>query len=388
MTLLFAIGGGAAVGNLYWAQPLLAEIGASLHAPAGRASLLVTVTQIGYATGILLIVPLGDVLDRRRLIPALMVCAAVALAFCAVAQTFEALLLSLIALGLSTVSGQLLSPLSGDLARDDQRGHVVGTVGAGLLTGILLSRTLSGLIAEAFGWRIVYAMASCSALVLAASFWRLLPTLPPPSKIPYGQLLGSIFVIVRRHRRVQAILATGALAFGVFTMFWTGLSLLLSSPPFSYPVAKIGLVGLAGLAGAVAATRAGRLHDRGWSRTATGAVLVLALFALLLSWLGGSSIWLLLAAIVVLDIAIQALSLLNKSQLFDVDPTARSRLNTAFVVCNFTGGACGSAMTGFLWHRGGWTALMLACGVAISLALCIWIGQFAFRRAAGRRSGP
>ena len=153
LTLLFAVAGGAAVGNLYWAQPLLAEIGRDLDVSTGAASLLVTLTQAGYALGVFLVVPLGDTLDRRRLIPTIMGCSVLALAASALAPTYAVLLAALALVGLTTVTGQLLAPLAGDLARHDQRGHIVGTVAAGILTGILVSRTVKGLMAEAFGRR-------------------------------------------------------------------------------------------------------------------------------------------------------------------------------------------------------------------------------------------
>jgi predicted MFS family arabinose efflux permease len=167
LTLLFAISGGAAVGNLYWAQPLLSDIAGSLGVSIAAAGTLITVTQIGYALGILLVVPLGDTMNRRRLIPATMICSAVALIACALAPSFPALLVALAAVGLTTVAGQLLTPLAGDLAEPDQRGRVVGTIVSGLITGILLSRTISGFLANAFGWRAIYLAAAVFIILLA-----------------------------------------------------------------------------------------------------------------------------------------------------------------------------------------------------------------------------
>jgi predicted MFS family arabinose efflux permease len=174
---------------------------------------------------------------------------------------------------------------------------------------------------------------------------------------------------------VQVTLLLGACAFATFTLFWTGLTFLLSAPPFSYSVTRIGLVGLAGLAGALAARRAGWLHDRGWSVPATGAALLLALLSLGIAALGASSILLVLVAVVLIDAAIQAVNVLNQTRLFAVDPSARSRLNTAFVTGNFIGGAVGSALAGVLWLRGGWPAVTLGGGVLIGLALVVWLTQ-------------
>lgn len=304
LTLLFAVAGGAAVGNLYWAQPLLEFIGHDLHASTATAGWLVTATQIGYAAGILLIVPLGDVLNRQRLIPAMMLCAAAALVACALAPSIGALLFAVTVLGLTTVAGQILAPLAGDLAEDADRGRVVGIVMSGILTGILASRTISGLIADAAGWRTIFAVAAVAAVLFAVLLYRAIPPLAPKTRMAYSALIASVGGVVRRERTVRWTLILGSTAFGVFTMFWTSLTFLLSAPPFHYPVSVIGLFGLAGLAGAITAQRAGRLHDHGWSVPATGAAWALALLAFAVAASAGHSVVLLLVAIVLLDIAI------------------------------------------------------------------------------------
>jgi predicted MFS family arabinose efflux permease len=372
LTLLFAVAGGAAVGNLYWAQPLLEEIARSLDVSVGVAGLLVTVTQIGYAVGIFLVVPLGDVLNRRRLIPAVLVASSVALFAASAAPNFALLLVSLVWVGLTTVAGQLLIPLAGDLAEPAERGRIVGTVVSGVLIGILLSRTVSGLVADAFGWRAIYILAGGIALVSAAVLWRVLPVLPSRERIPYGSLLGSVFLAVRRNRPVPVTLAISAIGFSVFTLFWTAITFLLSDAPYSYSVTQIGLVGLVGLAGAVAAQRAGRLHDRGWSVPVTGSAIAVAIASLVLAAVGQRSIIAVLIAVLVLDIAIQAMNVLNQSRMFAVDPAARSRLNTAFVTINFIGGAIGSALASLLWHVGGWTAVMIGGSALLAVALIVW----------------
>ena len=371
-TLLFAVGGGAAVGNLYWAQPLLDEIAADLHASSSLAGLLVTVTQVGYALGILLVVPLGDVLDRRRLVPGVLVASAVALLLASVAPSFGVLLGALGLVGLTTVAGQLLTPLAGDLADPAARGRVVGTVASGMLTGILVSRTVSGLVAQVAGWRAIYVVAAVAALVLAVLLRRAIPHLDRRDRVPYPQLIGSVFRAVAHHRSVQVTLVLGASAFAVFTMFWTALTFLLSAPPFGYSPAAIGLVGLAGLTGAVAAQRVGRLHDRGLSVPVTGAALALGLLSLVVAGLGARSIVVVLVAVVLLDIGVQAANVLNQTRLFAIDPAARSRLNTAFVTGNFIGGAVGSALASVLWGLGGWTAVTIGGAVLFGFALTVW----------------
>jgi predicted MFS family arabinose efflux permease len=372
LTLLFAVAGGAAVGNLYWAQPLLDLIARDLHASPAAAGWLVTATQIGYAAGILLIVPLGDILDRHGLIPVMMLAAAVVLVMCAVAPSFPVLVVALAAVGVTTVSGQILTPLAGDLADDETRGRVVGTVVSGILIGILLSRTISGLIAGAAGWRAVYALAAVAAVLFAILLHRAIPPLEPKARLPYPVLIASVGGVVARERTVRWTLVLAATGFGMFTMFWTALTFLLSGSPFRYPVSVIGLFGLAGLAGAVAAQRTGLLHDRGWSLPATGVALALVLASFVLAAFAGRSVVLVLVVVIVLDVALQAFGILNQLRVFAVSHEARSRLNTAYVTCNFLGGAIGSAAAAVLWASGGWTAITIA-GITLSLfALAVW----------------
>ena len=372
LTFLFAVAGGAAVGNLYWAQPLLDFIARDLHSDPASAGWLVTATQLGYAAGIVLIVPLGDRLNRRRLIPAMMVCAAVALVGCALAPSFGVLLLAITALGVTTVAGQIIAPLAGDLADDAHRGRVVGTVVSGILSGILVSRTISGLVAGAAGWRAIFAVAAAVDVLLAIVLYRVIPPLAPKTRMAYPALIASVASVIRRERVVRWTLVLGATGFGLFTMFWTALTFLLSGPPFSYPVPIIGLFGLAGLAGAITAQRAGRLHDRGLSLPGTGAAWVLALVAFAVAGLAGRTVAGILAAVVLLDIAIQGGNILNQSRVMAVSREARSRLNTAFVAGNFIGGAIGSAAATVLWSAGGWTAVTTAGSVLSCFALAVW----------------
>lgn len=371
-TLLFAVAGGAAVGNLYWAQPLLDDIASSLGTSAALAGLLVTLTQVGYALGILLVVPLGDVLDRKRLIPGVLVASAVALLFAAVAPSFAVLLVALALVGLTTVAGQLLIPLAGDLADPASRGRVVGTIASGVLTGILVSRTVSGLVADAFGWRAIYVVAAVAALVFAVLLRRAVPQLDRRDHVAYPMLIISVFRAVAEHRSVRVTLVISATVFAVFTMFWTALTFLLSGEPYGYSTSAIGLVGLAGLAGAVAAQRVGRLHDRGLSVPVTGGALVLVLLSLVVAGLGARSIVVVLVAVVLLDVGVQAANVLNQTRLFAIDPAARSRLNTAFVTGNFVGGAIGSAVASVLWNAGGWTAVTVGGAVLLGFALTVW----------------
>src|SRR3954452_22728641 len=379
LTLLFAVAGGVAVGNLYLAQPLLDLIARDLGASTASAGWLVTATQLGYAAGILLIVPLGDVRNRRHLVPAMMICAAAALTVCALAPSMGVLLIAISIVGMTTVAGQILSPLAGDLADVASRGRVVGIVVSGILTGILVSRTLSGLIADAAGWRVVFATAAVAGVVLAVLVYRAIPPLAPKTRMKYPALLASVGGAVRRERALRWTMVLGATTFASFTMFWTTLTFLLSAPPFSYDVSVIGLFGLFGLVGVIAAQRAGRLHDRGWSLPASGAAWVLAFLGFFAAIFAGHSVAILIVVIVLVDIAVQALNILNQTRVFALSQEARSRINTAFVTGNFIGGAIGSAAATILWSIDGWRAVVTAEIVLCCFGLGVW--------ALGRQNG-
>lgn len=371
-TLLFATAGGVAVGSLYLAQPLIEMIAAGFGIAASRAAALVTVTQVGYALGIFLLVPLGDVLNRRRLIPIVLAVSAVALLGSALAPSYSVLLAALGGVGLSSVAAQLLTPLASELAAPGERGRIVGTVASGAMIGILVSRTVSGLIADLLGWRAVYVIMAVIAVVLAITLSRTIPRLEPRPKVRYLRLLGSVFTSVARHRAAPVTLLISAVNFAVFSLFWTALTLLLTARPFGYSTMQIGLVGLAGLAGALAARRAGVMHDRGWSVGTTGAALGVLTLSLLGAWLAQSTIVGLVVVIVVLDVAVQTNNVVNQTRLISLAPAERSRLNTAVVVCNFFGGAVGSVLAGPLWAAGGWAAVMVGALALAAVALIVW----------------
>jgi predicted MFS family arabinose efflux permease len=371
--LLLALIGGFAVGNLYWAQPLLTVIAGDLGVTSGMAGALVTLTQIGYALGIVLIVPLGDVVNRRKLIPLLLVLSAVALVACALAPTFTALLVAISVLGMTTVAGQIVIPLAGDLADDASRGRVVGTVMTGFLAGTIVSRTLSGLVAQLAGWRAIYVIAAVVVCVLAVLAYRTIPTLPKPQRVRYHKLLRSVASVVRRHRVVRWNLALSALQFGLFMLFWTALTFLLSAPPFSYSPLTIGMLGLFGLIGAVAAQRSGQLHDKGWSIAATGVGWVVALIAMIIAAIGQQSLPLIIVAIVLLHFAIFPMNVLISARLFAVVSEGRSRVNTAVIAVNFVAGAIGSAVVSPLWSAGGWPAVTTAAIVISAVGSLLWV---------------
>lgn len=373
LTWLLFIACAVAVGNLYWVQPLLTEIATEFNLSSAAAGNLVTTTQIGYAVGVLLLVPLGDSLNRKRLIPVVMVCSAIALFLSAMANNFVFLLVSLGAVGFLTISGQLMVPLAGSLASDDQRGKIIGTLSSGILSGILLSRAISGLLADLFGWRAIYCFASLISLVLAVILAKKLPSERSNSDVNYIALLLSVIKVVQRYRAIQVTLLISTCIFVVFSMFWTSMTFLLSAEPFSYSVTQIGLVGLLGFAGALAARNAGKLHDKGLSVSGTGFALLAVFAAIVISGFGGQSIGLLILAVLLLDMGIQTLNVLNQTRIISLEPQSRSRINTAFIVINFLGAAAGSALAGILWQHGGWLYVVTGEVCFILLALACWV---------------
>jgi len=372
MVALFAVSCGIAAANLYYAQPLLPLISRDLHAGAGSTALVVTAAQIGYGVGLALIVPLGDILIRRRLVPAILLVAAGALLVSAAAPDIVVLLVAVSIAGLCSVAAQILVPYAAELASDQQRGRVVGTVMSGLLLGILLARALSGVIAEVAGWRAVYVVAGAMGLALAGVLNRRLPNEGRRPTLAYSQLLSSVVHLMRTQPLLRLRAAIGGLVFATFNVIWTSLAFLLIAAPYHYSVAVIGLFGLLGAAGALAATFSGRLADRGLERWVTGTSLVVMVASMALLGLGSHHLWALVAGIVLADLCIQAVHIQNQQLIFGIDPTARSRLNTGYMVTYFIGGALGSAATGIAYGASGWPAVVLL-GVSFSgAALVLW----------------
>ena len=375
LAILFAICSGLAIGNLYWAQPLLVQIMDGFGLPAANGGLLVTATQIGYAMGILFILPLGDFVRRKRMIALVMVLSVLALASCAISPSFIILSLSLFSMGIVTISGQIILPLAGDLSREDERGHIVGIVSSGITTGILFSRFASGIIAGFWGWRSVYVIAAALNLVMVLVMIYVLPEIPAKNKFKsYGKLLASVFTTFKNHSSLPNILLHSGLIFGlIFNIFWTSLTFLLSAEPFNYNTFQIGLVSLAGLAAAVFGVGIGKLQDKGLSIPALGAFIVVCLVSMVCGFAFSDSIVAIVIVAAVLSVAVQGVSVLTQTRLFNLSQGERSRLNTVFVVNNFIFGAVGSALASLLWSLGGWSYVMIAASAVSVAALIVWL---------------
>lgn len=375
LVVLLSVAAGLAAGNLYWVQPLFALVGEEFGMSASDASYAFAIAQAAYALGVLLLVPLGDMMDRRKLVCALMAASAAALALSAFAPAFALLAASLALVGFTSLAGQLIVPLAGDLAGDAERGHVLGIVAGGIMCGILLSRTASGIVAGAFGWRAVFAVSAVANIVLAPVLLRRIPPLPKRSELAYPQLLTRVVLNVVRIPVMARILVLNGILFCAFNMFWTAVTLLLSAPPFNYSVFQIGLVSLAGLTGALASMAVGRFPDRGQGVAALGVALCTLFVARIVAIFAAESLAVLIVAAAFGALSLQAGGVINQAHLFELAPDMRSCLNTSFVVSNFVWGAAGSAMASFLWGVGQWLAVALAGCTLSTAALAVWLAS-------------
>jgi predicted MFS family arabinose efflux permease len=387
LVLLFAVACGASAANIYYAQPLLSTIARALHTGEGTAGLVVTTAQVGYAAGLLLIVPLGDLAERRPLIVRLLLMCALALAVCAAAPSIAVLAAAAGVVGVTSVVAQVLVPFAGDLASDHERGRLVGMVMSGLLIGILVARTVSGVVAELAGWRAPYVLGALGMVALAAALHRALPDVRPRTAASYRQVLRSVPTLVREEPVLRRRMAYGALGMVAFSVLWTSLTFVLSGPPYGYGEAAIGLFGLAGLAGAGAAQGAGRFADRGLGHAATGFFLLAIAGGWGLCALGRSSLAALIVGIVLIDAGVQGQHITNQSTIYTLRPEARSRLTMAYMTGNFVCGAIGSALAAAAWTAGGWNEVVLLGAGIGALGLLVWGHEQLGRRArAGRES--
>ncbi|WP_395701950.1 MFS transporter [Aquabacterium sp.] len=376
--LLLATGAGLAVASIYYSQPLLGVLASDLPQGAGQVGLVPTLTQLGYALGILLLSPLGDRFDRRRLIAAKSALLALALAAAGLAPGIGSLLAASLAVGLAATLAQDIVPAAATLAAPERRGKAVGTVMTGLLLGILLSRVVSGLVAQAWGWRSVYAAAAAAIGLLGVALWRGLPHFRPDSTLGYRALLATLPPLWRRHAALRrAAWAQALLSLG-FSAFWSTLAVMLHSR-FHWGSAAAGAFGLAGAAGALAAPLAGRLADRRGPEPVIrlGALLAMASFGLMAldGWLPPQAQWLLLVVGAIgFDFGIQAALVAHQTQVYGLDPQARSRLNALLFTTMFVGMAAGSALGSGVLALAGWHGVLMLgmASAGAALALRCW----------------
>ncbi|MET3505325.1 MFS transporter [Halalkalibacter oceani] len=371
---------GVIVANIYYSQPLVGPISASLGLTSEAAGLIVTLTPIGYGLGLLLLVPLGDMVENRKLVSGLLFFTTIALVVAGVVKSVIPFLAASLLIGLGSVAAQMLVPFAAHLSPEATRGRNVGNVMSGLLLGIMLARPVSSMMAEYWGWRSVYYFSATAILVLAVILIRTLPVRKPVTTTKYPQLLGSMFYLLKTTPILRRRAIYHACLFGTFSLFWTTVPLLLTGPVFSFSHQGVALYALLGVSGALAAPVAGRLADRGWIRPATGVALVLVVISIVLPLViqGGSTFALitLVAAAILLDMGVSANLVLGQRAIFSLSGEIRSRLNGIFMAIFFAGGAIGSAVGGWAYARGGWeTTLLIGLALPV-LALIYYAGEF------------
>ncbi|MFI0733608.1 MFS transporter [Streptomyces sp. NPDC021225] len=374
VVILFAVACGAAVANVYFSQPLLVTMGHDLAMSPALVGSVVTLTHVGYGLGLFFLVPLGDVADRRRLIVAQLLLLVVVLAVVATAHSAAILLAGMAAMGLLAVVTQTLVAFAASLAPPAGRGRVVGLVTSGVVIGVLLARTASGLMADLAGWRSVYVASASLTALLALVLYRVLPRHrdAPPTPLRYGQLLRSTITLFARERLLRLRALFGLLIFAAFSTLWSSVALPLSEAPYFLPHSAIGALGLIGVTGALAATVAGRLNDRGLSRRTTG----IALALLTVSWLPlaftHSSLWALVVGVILLDLAVQAVHVTNQTLIYALHPDAGSRLIGGYMVFYSIGSATGAIAATSLYTVAGWGAVCVLGASFSSLGLLLW----------------
>jgi predicted MFS family arabinose efflux permease len=381
VTFLLAVGCGLLAANIYYAQPLIGLIAPSIGLDDRAASLIVTFTLGGYCAGLILLVPLGDLIENRALV-FWTLCAVVLALLCATfAPSAPLFLAACLFIGLVSVAAQMLVPIAAHLAPDASRGRMVGNVMSGLLTGIMLSRPISSLIANTFGWRAVFGFSALAIVVLAGVLRVLLPRREPTVDHSYFELLGSLWTLLQTYPLLRRRAAYQATHFAAFSLFWTTAPLLLAGPTFNLSQRGIGLFALAGAAGAIVAPIAGRLADRGWTQLVTGLSMVVVSGSFLLAKLGGGgSMAALVAAGILLDGAVQANQIVGQRAIYTLSAEARSRLNGLYVALFFIGGAAGSAIASLVYALSGWTGITWLGFALPLLALALFATEFVTRK--------
>jgi len=383
---LLAISTGCIVANIYYAQPLLADMAREFGLSVAEIGAVFMLTQVGMGTGMLVFVPLGDKYERRSLISALLVAASLSLACTAISPAVVWLSVASFAVGLTASTVQVIVPFAAHHARDDQRGHVVGTVLGGLLVGALLARTFSGVFGAAYGWRTVYWVASVLMLGLAVVIRTALPASPPEVSLPWTKLMRSVGQLAREHAVLREAALLAGLLFFTFTALWTTLVFLLRTPPYHYGTSAAGTFGLLGAASAASAPLVGRLSDRRGPERAVLAAIVMALAGYVLLLVFGRTLPGLIAGIVLVDIGVQAGHVSNQARIYALVPTARGRLNTFYMVAFFTGGALGSYFGPLGFTAAGWAGFCAFPLAALVVALVYFVRADRKRRSADERT--
>lgn len=369
---ILAIACAISVANLYYIQPLLADIRLSFAVSASAVGIVATMSQLGYALGLLLIIPLGDAFNRRTLTVIMLGAVTLSLIATALAPTLILLSAASFAVGFTTVVPQILIPFAATLAHPGERGRVIGTIMSGLLIGVLLARTVSGFVAAQFGWRAIYWVAAVLMVALLVALRLTLPKEEARARLSYPQLLRSLWGLIRTEPILRETSIFGAFAFGAFSVFWVTLVFFLGTPPYHFGSEVAGLFGLVGVAGALAASVVGKLSDRIDARHITGIALATAFLAFLLFWLIGHMLWGLILGVILLDLGVQGAQISNQTRIYSLKAELRSRLNTVYMVSYFIGGSLGSLIGAYAWSIARWNGVCVVGGLMLVVALVVY----------------
>jgi predicted MFS family arabinose efflux permease len=384
LVLLLAVTAGLSVASNYYAQPLLATIARYYNASDRATGFLVTASQVGYALGLAVVVPLGDLLERRRLIARLLGISALGLLSAALSPNLSTLAIASLIVGVTSVVAQVAVPFAASLAAEHERGFVVGTVMSGLLIGMLLARTFAGFVADFFGWRAIYVFAALLVFGLVCVLRRQLPEYRESSVSSYSQLMKTVWHLVCKERVLQYRSIYGACVFAGFSAFWTTAAFLLSGPPYGYSAKIIGLFGLVAVSGVIASPVAGFLADRGWARMQTAAFLLCTLASWLPIAFGARDLAWLVFGIILLDFGVHGTQITNQSEIYRLIPGARSRLTTAYMTTYFVGGAVGSQAGAVMYEKFGWNGVCWTGAGFVAVALIVQLSDVLMSRASAR----
>lgn len=370
--MLMAFCTGLIVANIYYCQPLVILVAKEFKLTESTAGSIAYLTQAGYAIGLFLLVPLGDMFERKKQILVITTLAIVSLLIAGFSHSFLVLAIASVLIGACSIVPQLILPLTASLSDDESRGHNIGIVMSGLLVGILASRAISGIIGDLLGWRAMFLIAAAICALLIFLMALRFPKSAPSFKGSYKELMSSMFSYIKTQPVLREASLINFFAFIVIMGFWTTMVLFLANKPFHFNTSQIGLFGIAGAAGALAAPLVGKLSDGSNPRKNLLIGFILELISVALFYFTGSNIFLFVIGIILIDIGQQAIHVTNQTRIYTLLPEARNRLNTIFMSVSFVGASCGSALGLWLWSLGGWAMFCYGITVIIILNIIIY----------------
>ena len=375
--VLMAVACGLCAGANYFNQPLLNSMVQQLQISDAQAASTVTMAQVSYGLGLLFLVPLGDMLERRRLVLTLMLLAACGMLLSGLSGTagsFALLAAGTLMAGVFSVAAQVLVPMAATFSAPGTSGRAVGLVMSGLLIGILASRSVAGILSDLGGWSTVYWVGAACTALMAVLLSRALPKAAPTAAVSYDEVMKSLGELIQKHPRLRSRALIGSTGFATVSVMFASMALLLAGPQFGLSDLMIGLIGIVGIAGALMANVAGRMADKGLEQSTTLAGALLMLLGWLCLWLGGSSIWWFLLGLLIVDGALQALHISNQNVIYALAPQARSRINAVYMTTYFLGASIGSALGSWAWLNHGWSGTSLMGGALglICLSAVLW----------------